>query len=90
MAWVWCSYILAFIGKDVIAETLSQVALTEIIAVVLVYALKSLFENLSMHNLWPDKQVAGDVEIGGDVAIDGDVTTMDDYSVTDPDNCYDL
>lgn len=30
-------------------------ALTEIVAVVLAYALKSLFENLSKHNNWPDK-----------------------------------
>ena len=34
---------------------LSQVALTEIVAVVLSYALKSLVENMSKHNNWPDK-----------------------------------
>ena len=55
IAWVWCSYILAWLGKEQIAESLSQVALTEIIAVVLVYAVKSVFENLSKNNLWPDK-----------------------------------
>lgn len=54
-AWVWCSYILAFMDKYTIAETLSQVAITEIIGVVLVYALKSLVENLSKNNKWPDK-----------------------------------
>ena len=49
--WVWCSYILAFVGmfKDSytgasIAESLSSVAVTEIIGVVLVYCLKALFE----------------------------------------------
>lgn len=49
--WVWCSYVLAFVGmfKDnytgaSIAESLSSVAVTEIIGVVLVYCLKSLFE----------------------------------------------
>lgn len=49
--WVWCSYALAFIGmlkKDYtgasIAESLSSAAVTEIISVVLVYCLKSLFE----------------------------------------------
>lgn len=31
LAWVWCSYILAWIGREQIAESLSQVALTEII-----------------------------------------------------------
>lgn len=55
IAWVWCSYILAWLGKEQIAESLSQVALTEIIAVVLVYAVKSVFENLSKNNSWPDK-----------------------------------
>lgn len=54
-AWVWCSYILAWLGKEQIAESLSQVALTEIIGVVLVYAIKSVVENLSKNNSWPDK-----------------------------------
>lgn len=54
-AWVWCSYLLAYLGREQIAESLSQVALTEIIAVVLVYCVKSLFENLSKNNNWPDK-----------------------------------
>lgn len=59
--WVWCSYILAALDKVQIAESLSQVAVTEIIGVVLVYALKSLFENLSKHNKWPDKPDKDDV-----------------------------
>lgn len=53
--WVWCSYFLAYIGREQIAETLSTVAITEIIGVVLIYCLKSLFENLSKNNNWPDK-----------------------------------
>lgn len=53
--WVWCSYLLAYLGRAEIAESLSQVAITEIIGVVLIYCLKSLFENLSMNNTWPDK-----------------------------------
>lgn len=56
VAWVWCSYILAYLGRTEIAESLSQVALTEIVAVVLTYSVKSLFENLSKNNNWPDKQ----------------------------------
>lgn len=55
-AWVWCSYILAYLDKMQIAESLSQVAVTEIIGVVLAYAIKSLVENLSKNNNWPDKQ----------------------------------
>jgi hypothetical protein len=54
-AWVWCSYLLAYLGRTEIAESLSQVALTEIIGVVLAYAIKSLVENLSKNNNWPDK-----------------------------------
>ena len=53
--WVWCSYLLAYLGRAEIAQSLSQVALTEIVAVVLAYALKSLAENLSKHNNGPDK-----------------------------------
>ena len=55
IAWVWCSYILAWMGREQIAESLSQVALTEIIGVVLVYAIKAAVENLSKNNSWPDK-----------------------------------
>lgn len=54
-AWVWCSYLLAYLGRAEIAESLSKVALTEIIGVVLTYAIKSLMENLSKNNKWPDK-----------------------------------
>lgn len=54
-AWVWCSYILAALDKMQIAEDLSKVALAEIIVPVAVYAGKSLMENLSKNNHWPDK-----------------------------------
>ena len=53
-AWVWCSYILAYLDKTQIAESLSQVAVTEIIGVVLAYCIKSAVENLSKNNHWPD------------------------------------
>ena len=54
-AWVWCSYLLAYLGREQIAEQLSWKAVTEIIAVILAYAIKSLVENLSKNNNWPDK-----------------------------------
>ncbi len=54
-AWVWCSYILAALDKVQIAEELSKVALAEIIVPVAVYAGKSVLENLSKNNRWPDK-----------------------------------
>ena len=44
IAWVWCSYLLAAAGRYSIAEGLSQTAVTQIIAVVLIYCMKSLFE----------------------------------------------
>ena len=44
IGWVWCSYALAFLGRTEIAESLSRTAVTEIIGVVLLYCLKSLFE----------------------------------------------
>lgn len=56
IAWVWCSYLLAYLGRAQIAESLSKLAITEIIGVVLIYALKSLFENLSKNNEWPDRK----------------------------------
>ena len=53
--WVWCSYLLAYLDRPQIAETLSQVAVTEIIGVVLAYAIKPVVENPSKNNRWPDK-----------------------------------
>lgn len=55
IAWVWFSYYLAWKEKMQIAEGLSQVAVTEIIGVVLAYCIKSAVENLSKNNNWPDK-----------------------------------
>ena len=66
-AWVWCSYILAYLGRADIAESLSKVALTDIVAVVLIYCLKSLFENISKWNSWPDKPArTGEREVNND------------------------
>lgn len=69
IAWVWCSYLLAWFGRSEIAESLSKVAITEIIGVVMGYFLKSLFENFSKNNTWPDKSKADETdqsdEIGG-------------------------
>lgn len=61
-AWVWCSYILAYLDRVQIAESLSQIAVTEIIGVVLAYSIKSAVENLSKHNRWPDKEAANESE----------------------------
>ena len=71
-AWVWCSYILAALDKMQIAESLSQVAVTEIIGVVLAYAIKSAVENLSKNNRWPDRPV---YRSGGTVDTSSDTTS---------------
>jgi len=60
-AWVWCSYILAALDKPQIAEELSKVALAEIVVPVAAYAFKSVVENLSKNNHWPDKSPAAPV-----------------------------
>lgn len=74
VAWVWCSYVLAFMGHDTIAESLSQVALAEIVGVVVAYAAKSLLENLSKNNNWPDKPVDREVSLPGtEYSFEGDV-----------------
>ena len=62
--WVWCSYVLAYLGREQIAESLSGKAVTEIIAVVFAYAVKALFEQLSKNNKWPDKPAKEDDHIG--------------------------
>lgn len=46
-AWVWCSYILAYLGRYDIAETLSQTALTAILGTFISYAVKSTVENVN-------------------------------------------
>lgn len=53
--WVDCSYILAWFRRTDIAEGLSKAAVTEIIGVVLIYAIKEGTANFSKHNQWPDK-----------------------------------
>jgi hypothetical protein len=49
------SYYLAYIGRNEIAESLSKAALVELVAPAVVLLLKSLVENLSKYNTWPDK-----------------------------------
>ncbi len=60
--WIYLSYGLAFLNRPQIAETLSTTIVAEVIAVTLIYCLKSLFENLSKHNNWPDKHYVTNLE----------------------------
>lgn len=45
--WVYCSYILAFLGKDEIAESLSEKVVITIIAVFATYATSTVVEHIS-------------------------------------------
>lgn len=63
VGWVWCSYILAYLGRYAIAETLSKTAITEIIGVVLLYCLKSLFEKRESFGAVGKKKENRDSEI---------------------------
>lgn len=49
------SYYLAYIGREEIAESLSKAAITELVAPAVMMLIKSLVENLSINNSWPDK-----------------------------------
>lgn len=48
--WVYCSYILACMGSEDIAESLSKIVVTEIIAVLLLYIVSKTVENVFKYN----------------------------------------
>lgn len=50
IAWVWCSYVLAFMGKDQIAESLSSNICTVIIGQLIVYFISKTVENIFRWN----------------------------------------
>ena len=56
--WTYLSYVLAYLGKSAIAETLSKTVVVEILGVMIVYSLKAGVENLSKNNDWPDKKTS--------------------------------
>lgn len=51
IAWVWCSYILAYLGRYEIAEALSQTAITTILGTIISYCTKSVIENVNKHGI---------------------------------------
>ena len=58
LAWVWCSYGLAYLGRYEIAESLSGKAIDTILGTFITYAAKSLFENVNKHgfNMLPTRK----------------------------------
>jgi len=62
--WVTCSYILAFIGKTEIAESLSKAVVTIIIGTFVPYLVKSFFETFcEKHNELKEKGLTEDVSV---------------------------
>ncbi len=55
VVWVYLSYVLAFMGRTEIAESLSKAVVTEILGVIAAIVFKNTTENLSKNNHWPDK-----------------------------------
>ncbi len=70
VGWVWASYLLAYLGRVQIAETLSVTAVTEIVAVVLTYALKSLLEKRDGFGAVGKKEKDEDTEDIDDIGED--------------------
>lgn len=65
--WITLTYILAFMGKDSIAETLSQDVMTGGVAVFLGYLLKAYFETYSEEKIKHKERIANipkDAETG--------------------------
>lgn len=48
--WIWCSYVLAFMGRDQIAESLSSNVCTVIIGQIIAYYLSKTIENVFKFN----------------------------------------
>ncbi len=55
IVWIYLSYILAYLGRVEIAETLSTTIVVQILGVMAIYSIKALLENMSKNNTWPDK-----------------------------------
>ncbi len=49
MGMIWCSYILAWFGKNEIAETLSKTVVTAIIGVLIPYLVTKTIENVNKY-----------------------------------------
>ena len=51
IAWVWCSYGLAYLERYAIAESLSQTAVNAILGTFIAYAVKSAVENVNKNGV---------------------------------------
>lgn len=48
--WIWCSYILAFMGKDQVVESLSSTVCTVIVGTLIAYLVTSTVESIFKYN----------------------------------------
>lgn len=53
--WVYLSYVLAFLGREEIAQDLAVAVVTQLICTIALNHGKATIENLSKNNNWPDK-----------------------------------
>ena len=51
VAWVWCSYGLAYLGRYEIAASLSEAAIDTLLGTFVTYAVKSAAENVSKYGI---------------------------------------
>ena len=51
IAWVWCSYGLAYLGRYAIAESLSETAVEAVVGTFIAYAIKAGVENVSKYGI---------------------------------------
>lgn len=59
MICVVLTYILAFMGRDNIAEVLSQAIVSEILGTTLIYGITKTIENVSQYNTWFSDYIRG-------------------------------
>lgn len=57
IAWVYLTYVLAFVGREQIAETLAVEIVKVIIGVALLYLLKATLENIFKHKAPKIKEI---------------------------------
>ena len=71
---IWASYVLAFLGRDAIAEALSQQIVITIIGTMVGYFVKSLVENLSKYTTLFGKNLEFDDNMqGSDTMLNPDI-----------------
>ena len=78
---MWATYGLAYLGREEIAEALSKTIVTSIIAIVVGYLVKSVFENISKYTTAfgenisyeiPESDMESGVDVGEEINMNRD------------------